>query len=323
MKYYPIGRLVWLILLISMLTGGFSASTCSSGCLSCEQIGFDEPKCTMCDPISGYYMERGRCIKSTKHACSLLTFDSQCNACAENHYYDFSVQDCKLVPDSNIIEFCQYYKGLNSCLACIPGYYYSASDGKCLRADPPIENCEYYFSSERCMRCSPDYWASYDRSACYAIDSENCLIASSLRCGFCADNYFMSQNYALTNRAQSISQIMLSKFLSFEKIPYMPLEQSSCIRKLDENCEEFLDAITCTRCKTGYFLYEVDKRCYEKPSVSIPNCQFYSDLTTCSECLDGFYRETTSKCVKNEVLPNCVTYANDRTTTFCKLCDEG
>jgi hypothetical protein len=308
-------------LFLLLFIHSYQSSTCTSGCLSCEKIGFEEAKCTLCDPTTGYFMERGRCIKSNAHSCSLLTFDDQCAACEEKHYFDFGSGDCKLVPDSNVIEFCQFYKSLNACLACFPGYYYSSSEGICKKADPPIDQCEYYYSATECMRCVADHWPSYDKQTCYPIDGDNCLIANILRCGYCDDDYFHSQNYALTNLSQSISQIMMVKFLNFEKLPYISMEQSTCVRKFDENCIEFVNATTCKTCRSGYFLYEEDNRCYELPNISILNCKYYGTLTTCNECHDGYHLATLGSCVANEVLPNCITYAADRSTTFCFLCE--
>jgi hypothetical protein len=268
-------------------------------------------------------MERGRCIKSKHHGCTLITFEGECHTCEEKHYFDFAIQSCKLVPNSNVIEFCQYYKSLNSCLACHPGYYYSSTDGACLKVDTLIDQCEYYYTATECMRCVSDYWPAYDKKTCYPIDGENCLVANVLRCGYCNDNYFHSQNYALTNLGQSIAQIMMAKYLNFDFIPFISIQQSTCVRKSDENCDVFIDATTCKTCKAGYFLYDLDNRCYELPTTSILNCKYFGTLTTCNECEVGYHLASSSSCVQNEVLDNCLTYASDKPSTFCSLCEEG
>ena len=299
------------------------SSTCTTGCLSCQQFGFEEPKCTMCDSRESFYMLDGKCVKSEIHGCSLLTFEGKCHACVKHHYLDFKSGSCIRVPLSNAIENCEYYKTINACLACFPGFYYSLEDEKCLKVSEPIENCEYYKSNSKCMRCAADYWVNYENDKCLKIDGDNCAVANVLRCGYCKNNYFSSQNYALTNLNQSLAQILLARFLSYDVTPFLKIEQSTCVRQIDENCLVFLDATNCMVCKSGYFLYDVDKRCYEKPSVSVPHCKYYQDLTTCLECEEGYHRSTPSSCIANEVLPNCLSYYNDSSSTFCVLCEEG
>ena len=252
-----------------------------------------------------------------------MTFEGKCHACVEHHYLDFNTGGCKLVSDSNAIENCQYYKSLNACLACFPGFYYSTSTHNCMKVENVIENCEYYITDTKCMRCATDYWVSYDNEKCYKIDGDNCDVGNVLRCGYCKDNYVASQNYALTNLNQSVAQILMARFLSFDKTPFLAIEQSTCVRQIDENCSLFLDATNCLICNSGYFLYDVDNRCYEKPSTAIPKCKYYADLSNCSECEEGYHKASNTSCILNLVLPNCLTYETDSPTTFCSLCEEG
>jgi hypothetical protein len=274
----------------------------------------------MCDSVNNFVMINGQCVFNEVHDCSLLTFYGKCLSCVQEHYLDMVRGDCKKVPQSNVIANCLFYKNLNSCLVCEVGHYLT-SEKKCMAVQTPIENCDYYHDESKCMRCKENFWVSYEQETCLPIDGENCMIANPLRCGYCQSNYFQNHNYAVTNLSQSHAQLLMASYLSFENIPHLPIQQSSCVRQIDENCEEFLDATNCKKCNNGYFLYDEDNRCYEKPSTAIPNCLFYATLNTCLECEDGYHLATSSQCLQNEVLPNCIDYANDKSTTFCKLCE--
>lgn len=315
-----LGEFLLNLLLLTITFHRTAQTTCTSGCLSCEKIGFEDPKCTMCDSTKNYIMVNGKCVHSEVHGCTLLTFFGQCLSCEKYHYLDRISGDCKQVPQSNVISNCEYYQNLNICAVCEAEHYLD-SDLGCLPVLNAIEHCEYYLNETKCMRCKENFWISYEQELCLPIDGDNCLIANPLRCGYCENNYVQSQNYAVTNLSQSHAQILMASYLSFASTPQLPIQQASCVRQSDENCEEFIDATTCSKCKSGYFLYDQDKRCYKKPVVSIPNCKYYLTLTTCRECESGFFKESPSTCTKNEVLPFCIEYENDKNTTFCKLCE--
>ena len=312
-----------LVLLSLLLTYCFS-TTCTIGCLSCATFGFGDPECILCDTKAGYYMKNGICSKSDLNECLFLNFDGSCLGCGKNHYLDLMFGECLLVPVSNQIKNCEFYENLSICTACKKGYYFHKEDFLCnpVLADKQIENCDFYGSESTCKKCKQNFWPAYDESECFPIDGANCLVANVMRCGQCSNNFFNNLNYSVKNLAQTFAQIEMAKYLVFEEMSYSNFTQQTCIHKFDDNCTEFLHSNACLTCADGYFLYEKDSKCYEKPLKSILKCKYYKTLLLCQECEEGHHLETGILCVQDEVVKNCIKYNPTASSTKCLECEK-
>lgn len=315
-------RSVLILLSIILLTKDVS-TLCGPGCLSCKKIGFEDPKCVLCDSQNNYYMSDGECILSPLKNCSLLRFDGQCIYCEAGYFKELITETCEPVPASNAIEGCEFYEDLNTCVACKPGSYFDREEHKCKEVEPLIENCDYYESKTECLKCKKDYWVSYDKTGCFKGEASNCKVHSVLRCGKCVNDFFISNNNGLVNPGQSFAQIMWAGYMSFDKNPLIKFDQNACIRQVDENCTEFDTNFTCFKCNNGYFLFEFDRRCYPKPKTSVKNCLYYESDISCKKCEEGFHRELATKCTQNKVIEFCQVYNQESGETSCLECNEG
>lgn len=123
-----------------------------------------------------------------------------------------------------------------------------------------ISSCTLLSSEGKCLKCDRYYYLDDATMKCVKIaDADlipNCLIYPAKNaCSTCAVGYYISQ--------------------------------SKCVAittKID-NCEEYLDAVSCHRCETGSILSENNKLCVNTSKVQ--NCTLYT-FFECTECQEEY-----------------------------------
>ena len=85
-----------------------------------------------------------------------------------------------------------------------------------------------------------------------------------------------------------------------------------------QNCQEFLNFETCSKCKTSFYLES--GKCLANPKPSIKNCKVYATIEKCDTCDDKYYKESNSLCLPVTDVPFCELYDAKANKTICLEC---
>ena len=145
-----------------------------------------------------------------------------------------------------------------------------------------------------CRKCEIGYYPDEYGGCSY---SQNCELSFQGKCLIC------KKNYALVGIENSDEGKIMCKSLNSDDL---------------SNCEK-IDSLNgiCEKCKEGYYLNIIDKKC-----TKIENCS-KSSFGICKQCNNGYYLDKQeNKCKKiseNEIFENCKETHNGQ---FCDICND-
>ena len=227
------------------------------------------------------------------------------------------------------IENCEHCKNGTSCEKCSSGF--QAVDGMCITA---IEHCAEYDTKESvCAKCEDNYAIKED-------DKTNCLELSNFENYYTKDNgisYYPCENensdcskcYYKEEKSEVICylcKVDLILSLGFddtkeECITESSIDETLCklndthitkCSNLIENCLEYEDGTSCSKCNASFYMINDDKtKCEAEANIAkdeyylnedstmfyacnnsdyhdVPNCKKCSEKTSCSLCQDKY-----------------------------------
>ena len=153
----------------------------------------------------------------------------------------------------------------NLCLQCDKEIYTPDSNGgceyykNCITGNNYCEQCDQ--DDNICKICENDYFPDEFGGCSY---TNNCKISYKGDCLECKEDYILiGQNNVL------IEGIRICKSLISEEF---------------KNCENIdIEKGKCNKCKEGYYLNEVDKKC-----ITTKNCK-ESKFGVCQKCINNYY----------------------------------
>ena len=296
------------------------ASACSDYCLRCDA----SQTCLFCDASSGFALNAANgCQKLSDSNCAQFDAFGNCLVCAADYFLDLNSRKCTQVVSP--IANCKLYFSQRTCLVCLPGF--GITNGSCGALAVPIANCLNQ-QNNVCLQCESRYVPSLKGDACKEVSSTqaNCAFQQSVECVQCASGYVLNYNYYLTQILgfqYTHQQNLLASFITKRDAGDRgAFALEVCQQGQVANCLAHVDATTCGRCETGYFVNGVGA-CELWPIEPVAFCEAYSSLKVCIRCKGGFRLTQNGNCSSQPVIPNCRVYITDSAEYGCRLCEPG
>lgn len=298
-------------MLVMLLLVGLSYQQCKIGCQKCAS----NDVCLLCDIINNYFLNNTTCALSSQQNCRILALSGNCTACNPGFYLDQTTRACVSVAQANVVANCLYYSSSQSCSLCGSGRFISA--GQCVAATTLVTNCNYYSDNGKCAQCSAGFLFKDTLDTCIKIpDNLNCLAYTFVNCTTCANGFVYNRNNAAFSLLSSDGGYNLLTQLINGSTLWGGL--NVCQGIAATNCRQQNLFNQCISCNAGYYLK--NNLCVIFPVNPIFGCAVYSSVTTCTACVDFMYPITSTSCVNNTIIANCVKYSNTAATNVCVEC---
>lgn len=273
--------------------------------LNCEVASETEDKCIKCQ--DGFYIENNQCSQYTVENCFQYNpFQNKCLNCLSGFFYDdglchsYDLANCAL---SNSFE--------DICSMCNEGYYLG-TDRKCYRLSSPCKVSDPY--NDACVSCAPDYHLD-DVRHCMPNMLDNCLeyVPDENKCAVCEKDHWIDSGICSNYFAKNCKSFKTNEDLCEECESNMFYKNTNgiCLPITKVlNCETYSSsADECSECKEGFYLFS-STECKSNP-VGIQNCKEYKDIKTCSKCKFPYYL-LENKCLQSSTSDsNCAEYLSD------------
>lgn len=269
-------------------------------------------QCSQCD--SGFVLEINTCVEGNVDYCSEY-FRNNPNSCLKcfpgyiplitngNTDYCLNIKEsgyCESVDLKTL--FSKYFKCIE-CLSIGQNTYYPSkildpddTTNFCLPVNL-ISNCAKYNIEEEfkeskfiCEKCAEGYWLDKSENECKI----------RLKQPFFCVQFFVEKDSCIECQENHV--------LSEDKTFCEPIPSGIY------GCIEYLDSVTCLKCKPNMFL---SRNLCKIVNRLIDNCEFYSSTMNCLSCLRGYFKNSFSKCIKTTA-ENCETYQLPEQCATCK-----
>ena len=305
-------KLILIILLFHI-----TFQNCKIGCLLCSK-NEENGVCLYCDKNQDYYKVGSLCTKKQLEQCLETDNGEKCSLCVENYYPDYKKGKCNIVPQSESITNCRYYKYLNECEICEDNFF--LKDNKCIaiEGENSVENCKVHLDNKVCKECINDKRLSENKDACLDMPDENCMTVGNLKCQVCKTGFTVYDNAYLYNYSVwSDDQKKKANIYNLTGEYY-----NICAPLNIDNCTKYKNFYQCEGCASGYFV-TLEKQCQLLPEEPIENCFEYKKKNHCRLCLDGYYLFSPSECLPHDKEVELCRVMSNLQKDTCSECESG
>ena len=229
------------------------------------------------------------------------------------------------IPGVNHCSICNPINGL--CHECDKETFIPDEKGGCEYKKICIYGYNYCLECSKeenlCIKCEEGYYPDEYGGCSY---TQHCILSERGKCLKCKENYFLAGIENYFNEGVKICKSIYSEDLKFcesidlnngfcdkcKKGYYLNQIDKKC--STTENCDESIYGI-CTNCHYGFYLDKKDNKCKEAKNI-FSHCKESLNGEKCDLCNNNYYFDENGKCIYNN---NCL---KEDENIKCEKCKE-